>query len=172
MKRVLNILAALTLAAAGVLVAGSPAAAQEIAACLVSNETITINTASNTSAISYDLSCPVILGYESPGTAACSGSGPGDRASLINAWTSTEDTCDFTSDGDVVGQAVFDMDRTWVLVPVTGSSTEAGTGVELEGGLFAPSVEDSEVAGHFTVSGNYLTVTSASLPANFNLVTG
>jgi hypothetical protein len=165
MKRVLSILAVVALAGGGLLAVASPAMAAEVAACTYSDENVEIDTTANTATVQYDIYCPAIVGYPSPATASCTGSGTGDQSSAILAWADTEDVCDFTSGGVTIGVATFDMDRQFALTPLTGVSVEGGTGLDVEGFL-DNDVEASAATGRYTVmpvgSHTNLAITGAS----------
>lgn len=170
MKRVLSAMIVSVLATAGILVSATPAAAQELATCLVDSQEVSINTSSNTATIDYELYCPVIVGYEFPATAVCSGTGTGDRSSLISAWANTEDECVFSSDGYVIGISTISVSRTFVSTPFTGDVLEVGAGVNVSG-LLSPSVQNSEVAGHFSTAGDFFNiVNNEAVPGPYTLL--
>jgi hypothetical protein len=171
MKRALSAMAVMVVAVAGVLVSATPAAAEELATCLVNSEDVTIDTTDNNATIEYTLYCPVIVGYQSPATAVCFGEGTGDRSSAIFAWTSTEDECVFSYGSAVIGVAIIQVSRQYALSPLIGTSLETGGGLDIDGFL-APSIQNSEVAGHFTGSDGALDITkNALVPAPYVLLT-
>jgi hypothetical protein len=168
MKRALTTLAALVLATAGILVTAAPAVAQELAVCEVNSQVITIDTASNTAELEYYLYCPIAVGYQAPVTAWCTGEGSGDRSSLIAAWTDTEDACSFSDGGGYIGVAIVDITRQYVLTPVLALAQQIGGGIAIEGVVFVPSIQNTEVTGNFSVLGNELRIDDNELvPAPF-----